>query len=377
MARRPGRGKSGDNARVMGTLRRSSSAPPHRHTAALVATASARGLSTAVALVAMLAGARVALAHGGTVPDAPPDAVSLLFGWSFDPLVILPAVAALLLWRYGVGRVARLHPNRPVATRRTVSWVAGVGVLVFALDSGIERYDTTLFSVHMVQHLLLTLIAPVLLLYAGPITMLLQASSPDTRKRWLLPILLSRVVRVLSFPDVSWLLFAIVMGASHFSPLFDVSLENEWVHRFEHALYLFAALLFWWPVVGPDPSPWRMAPAVKVLYVGLQMPQNTFLALAIYMATTPLYQHYVTTVRSWGPSPLEDQQMAGGIMWLAGDFAFITAVILLVLAWMRDDERRSLTEDRRLEAERSAIREREVALAARRAGEAGEASGRR
>jgi putative copper resistance protein D len=176
---------------------------------------------------------------------------------------------------------------------------------------------------------------------------------------------------------VSWLVFAVVMWASHFSPLFDVALENEWVHRFEHGLYLFAALLFWWPVVGPDPSPWRMAPAIKVLYVGLQMPQNTFLALAIYMATTPLYQHYVTTVRSWGPSPLEDQQMAGGIMWLAGDFAFITAVILLVLAWMRDDERRSLTEDRRLEAERSAIREREVALAARRAGEAGEASGRR
>jgi putative copper resistance protein D len=336
--------------------------------------------SAAAAVVvagAALAAAPIALAHGGPVPDLPPDAISLAFGWSFDPLVLLPAIAALLLWRYGVGRVARLHPNRPVATRRTVSWAAGVGVLMFALDSGIERYDTTLFSVHMVQHLLLTLVAPVLLLYAGPITMLLQASSPETRKRWILPVLHSGVVRFLSFPVVSWLVFAVVMWASHFSPLFDVALENEWVHRFEHGLYLFAALLFWWPVVGPDPSPWRMAPAVKVLYVGLQMPQNTFLALAIYMATTPLYQHYVTTVRSWGPSPLEDQQMAGGIMWLAGDFAFITAVILLVLAWMRDDERRSLTEDRRLEAERSAIREREVALAARRAGEAGEASGRR
>jgi putative copper resistance protein D len=290
--------------------------------------------------------------------------------------VLLPAIAALLLWRHGVGRVARLHPTRPVATRRTVSWAAGVGVLVFALDSGIERYDTTLFSVHMVQHLLLTLIAPILLLYAGPITMLLQASSPETRKRLILPILHSRVVRFLSFPVVSWLLFAVVMWASHFSPLFDVSLENEWVHRVEHGLYLFAALLFWWPVVGPDPSPWRMAPAVKVLYVGLQMPQNTFLALAIYMASVPLYSHYVTTVRSWGPTPLADQQMAGGIMWLAGDFAFITAVILLVLAWMRDEDRRAITEDRRLDAERAAIREREVALAARRA-EAGEASGRR
>jgi putative copper resistance protein D len=148
------------------------------------------------------------------------------------------------------------------------------------------------------------------------------------------------------------------------------------VHRFEHGLYLVAALLFWWPVVGPDPSPWRMAPAVKVLYVGLQMPQNTFLALAIYMASVPLYPHYVTTIRAWGPTPLEDQQMAGGIMWLAGDFAFITAVILLVLAWMRYEDRRTLTEDRRLDAERAAIREREVALAARRA-DAGEVAGPR
>ncbi len=182
----------------------------------------------------------------------------------------------------------------------------------------------------------------------------------------------SRIVRFFAFPVVSWLLFAAVMWASHFSPLFDLALENEWAHRLEHVLFLATALLFWWPVVGPDPSPWRMAPPVKVLYVGLQMPQNTFLALAIYMATVPLYSHYVTTVRSWGPTPLEDQQVAGGIMWLAGDFAFLTMLILLVLAWMRHEDRRTVGEDRRLDAERAAIREREARLAARRAAEAGD-----
>jgi cytochrome c oxidase assembly factor CtaG len=166
-------------------------------------------------------------------------------------------------------------------------------------------------------------------------------------------------MRALSFPVVSWILFAAVMWGSHFSPLFDSALENEAVHRLEHALFVGSALLFWWPVVGPDPSPWR-----------IQMPQNTFLALAIYMASSPLYAHYLTTGRTWGPTPLEDQQVAGGIMWLGGDFAFLTAVILLVLAWMRDEDRRTVGEDRRLEAERSAIREREVALAARRATDA-------
>ena len=278
----------------------------------------------------------------------------------------LPAIVALVLWWTGVRRVNRAHPGNPVPRARTWAWVAGVLAVLFALDSGIERYDTTLFWVHMVQHMLLTLVAPILLLYAGPITLLLRASSAETRRRWIFPLLHSRVVRFLSFPVVSWLLFAAVMWASHFSPLFDAALENEWIHRLEHALFLGSALLFWWPVVGPDPSPWRMKPAAKVLYVGLQMPQNTFLALAIYMSTIPLYQHYVTTGRTWGPTPLEDQQMAGGIMWLGGDLVFLAVVILLVLAWMRDEERRTVGEDRRLGAEEAAIRERATRLAARR-----------
>jgi cytochrome c oxidase assembly factor CtaG len=315
-----------------------------------------------------------ALAHGAVAPDAP-DTAALLLGWSFDPLVWLPAIVALLLWRSGAGRVARAHPAKPVARHRSVSWTIGVLVVVAALDSGIERYDTTLFSVHMVQHLLLTVVAPLFLLYAGPMTLLLQASSAETRRRWILPVLHSRVVRFFAFPVVSWIIFAAVMWGSHFSPLFELALEDEWMHRLEHALFLGAALLFWWPVIGPDPSPWRMTPAVKILYVGLQMPQNTFLGLAIYMATVPLYSHYVTTPRSWGPTPLEDQQVAGGIMWLGGDAAFLTVVILLVVAWMRYEDRRSVGEDRRLEAERAAIRERETRLAARHAAEAGDGSG--
>jgi putative copper resistance protein D len=321
-----------------------------------------------------LLSAGAVLAHGGTVPTEPPTLGTLLLGWAFDPLVWLPAIAALLVWRGAVRSVNRAHPANPVPPRRTWSWVAGVVVLLVALDSGVATYDTTLFSVHMVQHLLLTLVAPPLLLYAGPIVLLLRVSSAATRRRWVLPLLHSRVVRFLSFPVVSWLLFAGVLWASHFSPLFNIALENEWGHRLEHGLYLFAALLFWWPVVGPDPSPWRMRPSAKVLYVGLQMPQNTFLALAIYMAASPLYPHYTTSGRTWGPTPLEDQQLAGGIMWLGGDLFFLTAIIALVYLWMRDDERRAEGEDRRLDAERAAIREREARLAARRAAEAATAA---
>lgn len=325
--------------------------------------------ATLLALVALVALAAPALAHGGEVPPEPTLAAFVL-GWSFDALVWLPAVAAALLWRAGVGRVNAAHPANPVPRRRSVSWYLGVFAILVALDSGIERYDTTLFSVHMVQHLLLTLVAPPLLLAAGPITLLLRASGPNTRRRWILPLLHARVVRAVSFPVVAWLLFAGVMWASHFSPLFDAALEDEWLHRLEHGLYLGAALLFWWPAVGPDPSPWRLGPAVKVLYVGLQMPQNTFLAIAILWAGAPLYPHYATVPRDWGPTPLADQQLAGAIMWLGGDLLFLAAVAALVVAWMRHEDRRTEGEDRRLEAERAAIRDRAARLAARRAVEA-------
>ena len=321
---------------------------------------------------ALAAAPGIALGHGGQVPTAPPDPANLLLGWSFDPLVWLPAIVALALWWLGVRRVNRLHPGHPVSRLRTLSWVLGVGALLLALDSGIERYDTTLFWVHMIQHLLLIFVAPILLLAAGPMTLLLRASTPEVRRRRILPILHSRVVRAVAFPPVAWLLFAGVMWASHFSPLFDAALESEWAHRFEHVLFLGVALLFWWPVVGPDPSPWRLRPAGKVVYVGLQMPQNTFLAVAITLASAPLYAHYASTGRAWGPTPLEDQQAAGGIMWLAGDLAFLAVVVFLVWAWMRDDERLTIGEDRRLAAEEAAIRERAALLAARRAAEAGE-----
>jgi putative copper resistance protein D len=354
---------SGDNGTVHPPRRRHQIVPVRPWPAAPVAAALA-GLALAAGPVH---------AHGGEVPTVPPDAGTLLSGWSGDPMVWLPAIVALVLWWLAVRRVNLAHPANPVPRARTWAWVAGLAAILLALDSGIERYDTTLFWVHMVQHLLLTLVAPVLLLAAGPITLLLRVSSPATRRRWILPLLHARVVRLLAFPVVSWVLFAAVMWASHFSPLFDAALEDEWIHRLEHALFLGSALLFWWPVVGPDPSPWPMRPVARVLYVGLQMPQNTFLALAIFMSSIPLYDHYLTTGRSWGPTPLEDQQLAGGIMWLGGDLAFLAMVILLVWAWMRDDERRTVGEDRRLRVEEEAIRERATRLAARRAADAAQA----
>jgi putative copper resistance protein D len=235
--------------------------------------------------------------------------------------------------------------------------------------SGIDRYDTALFSVHMAQHVLLTLVAAPLIALSAPITTLLRAATPNVRRRLILPILHSRVMRVLSFPVVAWLVFAGVMWGSHFSPLFNAALEDPLIHDLEHALYLVAGFLFWWPAVALDPSPWRMPHPVRAMYVFLQMPQNTFLAVTILNSGVPLYPHYETLARSWGPGVLEDQRIAGGLMWITGDVLFLTAMAAILAGWMLHEKRQEATLDRRLAAERAAIRERETRLAQRLASE--------
>ncbi len=327
------------------------------------------GVAAALGLGWLLAPSAVA-AHGtsGPVPVLP----DVLLAWSFDPTVAVPLaiLAAGFLW--AVRHVDRAHPTNRVPRSRTFFWLLGLATIFVALQSPIERYDTTLFSVHMVQHVLLMLFAAPFLALAAPITLLLRTVRPTTRRRVVLPILHSLPVRIVTFPVVTWVLFAVVMWGTHFSPIFERSLEEPTVHQFEHLIYLVTACLFWWPVVALDPSPWRMREPARILYTFLQMPQNTFLGLAIISAGRPLYAHYATLGLDWGPAPLADQQMAGAIMWVLGDLVFLVAILGIVVGWMRREERQTAAADARQDPARAAIRERETRLAERLARERGE-----
>ena len=273
--------------------------------------------------------------------------LGLVFGWTLEPAVLLPLLSVAIAWIWIVRRIDRLHPASPVPRRRSVAFLGGLAVIAIALMSGIDTYDTTLFSVHMVQHLLLTLVAAPLLALGAPITTLLRVATPNVRRTVILPVLHSRLLRIVSFPVVAWLIFAGVMWGTHFSPIFNASLEDPLVHDFEHTLYLAAGLLFWWPAVGLDPSPWRMPHPVRAMYVFLQMPQNTFLAVTILNSSVPLYAHYATLIRPWGPTALQDQQIAGGLMWLCGDLLFLTAMGGIIAGWMLYEKRHEAALDRR------------------------------
>jgi putative copper resistance protein D len=289
-----------------------------------------------------------ALAHGTSAPA--PTALSALTTWSLDPMPLLVGLLSAGAYVTAVRRVNRAHPRVQVPRWRVAAWLTGVGAIVLALGSAVDVYAGDLLTVHMFQHLLLAMVAPPLLALGAPITLLLRISSPRVRHRLILPVLHSRVVRLVASPLVAWPLFAIAMWLTHFSPLYNAALEDPTLHVAEHIVYLTTGVLFWWPVVAADPIPHRLGYGARLAYVGLQMPVNAAVGLAIYFAPTVLYQHYATLVRSWGPSALTDQQVGGVVMWGAGDLLLLAAVPFIVAAWMRADARRSVRIDARLRA---------------------------
>ncbi|HYM52025.1 MAG TPA: cytochrome c oxidase assembly protein, partial [Candidatus Dormibacteraeota bacterium] len=205
------------------------------------------------------------------------------------------------------------------------------------------------------QHMLLELVAAPLLLLGAPVTLALRASAQSLR-RGLLVVLHSRAVAVISFPLLAWLLFAAVNWGWHLSSLYNDALESAPLHYVQHASFLVAALLFWWPVIGADPSRWRLPYPLRLFYLFLAMPQNSFLGVALMSAPTVLYSHYLTNLRPWGPSALADQSVGGILMWVVGDVVFLVAMGCLVAAWVRHEDRRTARLDARLDAELQARR---------------------
>ena len=291
------------------------------------------------------------LAHGEATGT--PSLPGVLLEWSLDPQALAGIGLVALAYRWAVRRVAVAHPVNPHPAHRSWLFAGGLVAIGLALLSPIETYEGQLFSVHMVQHMLLELVAAPLLLAGAPITLALRTASPTWRRR-MLAVLHSGVVRALAFPVVAWMLFAAVNWGWHFSVLYDDALESQLLHYVQHATFLGAALLFWWPVIGADPSPWRLPHPVRLLYLFLAMPQNSFLGVAIMSAGSVLYPHYVTNGRDWGPTPLEDQQLGGVFMWVGGDVIFLAAMAIVVVMWMRHEDRRTVRLDARLAADRSA-----------------------
>lgn len=212
--------------------------------------------------------------------------------------------------------------------RRSRFLIAGAVVVAVAVIGPLPALAHRHFWAHMVQHLMLTLLAAPLFAFGAPVTRLLKATRGATRQR-IAAAVRSRPVRALTHPLVTWIGFALVMWLTHFSPLYDLAVRNDLVHAAEHWLYLGAALLFWMPVVAADPIARRaLAWPLRLAYLVAALPFQSFLGLAIYSSERPLYASY---------PDLDDQRAGALVMWIGGDLVFVIALALVVGAWMRAD----------------------------------------
>ncbi len=287
-----------------------------------------------------------------TAVPAAPSFPAVLGAWQLEPVTLALLAASAVLYLAGVRRVAELHPRNPWRPFRTRAFLAGLVALGLALLSPVDTYAEVLFSVHMVQHLLLTLVAAPLLVLGTPVSLLVRAAG-RSRHRQVMRVLRSWPVTALTNPMVAWVGFAAVLWGTHLSGLYDAALRSQAVHAAEHALFLVSALLLWWPVIGLEPSHWRMPHPLRVGYLFLQSPVNTFLALTLYSSNRVLYPTYAATGRTWGPTPLDDLHDGAAIMWIVGDLMFLLATGLAIAAWMRHEEVVTARIDAELAAQRA------------------------
>jgi cytochrome c oxidase assembly factor CtaG len=199
-------------------------------------------------------------------------------------------------------------------------------------------------------------VAAPLLALGAPITLALRVAKGPTRRR-MVRVLHSPPLRVVGNPLVAWVLFTLTLYGLYFSPLFDLTLRQPLVHDLVHLHFIAVGLLFWWPLVGLDPSRWRLPHIARLLFVFLMVPFHAFLGVAIMNSGRVLAPALESFQRSWGPTPLADQQTGGAILWGAGDLIALTAVLGILISWASYEEKVvNVREDRRLARERAAGR---------------------
>ena len=287
------------------------------------------------------------------VVDLPRPSLGAFFGeWSLAPLPLVVTVWAVGLYLLGVRALHRRGDHWPLG--RTLAFVVlGMGSFYVATSSGLAAYDTTLLSVHMVQHMVLSMVVPLALALGAPVTLALR-TLPAAPRRWLLVVLHSRVAKVLSFPPLTFLLYVISPWALYFSGWYDASLGSAYVHEMMHVHLVLVGTLFFWPLMGIDPLPGRVGYPFRVLLTVLTLPFHAFLGVTIMGQETLLGgDHYPALsngpMGSWLPDPYLDQELAGGILWGAGDLVGIVFFVVLFTQWVRSSIKEAQREDRRLD----------------------------
>lgn len=280
--------------------------------------------------------------------DLPPLTPQVaLTAWTFDPVVVVPLALLGLGYGWGVLRLRRRGDDWPL--RRTLYFAGGLALAVLGVVSVLGVYDRVLFSVPAVQHMVLQMIAPVGLVLGAPVTLALRALPPGGR-RVALAVLHSRWSRVVSHPGVAFGIFAVTQFVYYYTPVYEWSLTNPWVHDGMHLHFVAVGFLFYWSLLAVDPTPHRVRFSLKMLLVVGMGPLHILLGVPIMMSSSLFAPEFYESIgRSWGPSLLDDQHFGGAILWGFGDIAAIALIGAFVRRWFASDERTARRTDRQLD----------------------------
>jgi cytochrome c oxidase assembly factor CtaG len=267
---------------------------------------------------------------------------AVLTQWQAAPVVTVSVVAVAALYLWGVVRVARRHRARPWPRWRTGLFLAGLAAIVIALQSGIGTYDDVLFWDHMVQHLMLIMVAPPLLIFGQPLTLLLHASR-NPLHTWVKNILRSRVASLLTWPVFGFAAYAAAIVALHLTGLANLVAGNDVAHDAEHVVFLLVGYLFFLPIIGSEPIRWRLSYPTKLILLFLIMPVDTFTGLVLGYGNRGTPGLPPGARPSWAGTAVADLHAGGAAMWVAGDGLMFATMMIVFLMWSTDSRTETRT----------------------------------
>jgi len=280
----------------------------------------------------------------------PPPGISAYLTWHPDPVFLVGSILAAGLYVYGVLRLHRRGDAWPIG--RTASFLAGVLVFLGITCTGLNEYGMYLFSAHMVQHMMLSMVDPLFLLLGAPFTLtlrVLRPAGPDRTgpRELLLSLLHSRFAKVVSSPLFTLPLFIVSLYGLYFTSLFDFLMRSRVGHDFMLVHFLMVGLLFFWPVMGVDPAPHRSPFVIRILELFAVMPFHAFFGIAIMMSNSVFETTFANPPASWGLTALADQNTAGSIAWAFGEAPTIVVLLVLFVQWAKTDQREAKRKDRK------------------------------
>jgi putative membrane protein len=310
--------------------------------------------------------------HSGMWVPAQPPTWGRMFlphldAWS---LLAVASIVGLVVYLAAVVRLRRTGVVWP--WWRTLAWAAGTASLFAVTGTWVNGYSMVLFSVHMTQHMVLSLITPLLLLLAAPVTLALRTlprgrGAAGVPRALLLNALHSRLGRFLAHPLFTVPLFIASLYGVYFTPLFDALMSNPVGHQVMLAHFVVTGLLFFGPIVAQDPWPRTLTHPGRMLELFLPVPFHAFFGVAIMMAGSLVVDSFVNPPADWGVDLLRDQGVAGGIVWAFGELPTVLVLLVVFFSWASSEERRGKAIDRAADrtddAEREAYNARLKALA--------------